>query len=55
MYKAYFGFEFDTMEKVNEFNGGANACFSGYDETAKMCKECLLHKECKACKQCKED
>lgn len=29
MYKAKFGFEFDTEEKVKEFDDGAFACFSG--------------------------
>ena len=29
MYKAKFGFEFDTEEKVKEFDDGAFACFCG--------------------------
>ena len=55
MYKANFGFEFDTMEKVNEFNNSGNICFSGYDETSTLCKECLLYKECKTCRQCENE
>lgn len=51
MYKANDGFEFDTKEKVEAFNNGGQFCFSGYDETSSMCRECLLCKECESCKQ----
>lgn len=29
MFKTKFGFEFDTEEKVKEFEDGAYVCFSG--------------------------
>lgn len=51
MYKANHGFEFDTKEKVEEFNNGGQFCFSGYDETSVTCNKCLLCKECESCKQ----
>lgn len=51
MYKANNGFEFDTQEKVEEFNNGGQFCFSEYDKTSTMCKECLLQTECKRCKE----
>lgn len=51
MYKANNGFEFDTKEKVEEFNNGGQFCFSGCDETSMVCKECLLFEECSKCKQ----
>ena len=51
MYKANNGFEFDTKEKVKEFNNNGQFCFSGYDETSTMCEKCLLREECKKCKQ----
>ena len=51
MYKANFGFEFDTKEKVEEFNNGGQFCFSGYDETSTTCNMCSLCKECEKCKQ----
>ena len=40
-----------TKEKVDEFNNGGKFCFSWHDETSEMCMKCLLHKECKNCKQ----
>ena len=53
MYKAKFGFEFDTEEKVKEFDDGAFACFSGCkninDVPDMACKTCYLVKECMEC------
>ena len=55
MFKAKFGYEFDTEEKVKEFDDGAFVCFSGCkdvneppDEAGKTC--CLV-KECMECSQ----
>lgn len=50
MYKANFGYEFDTMEKVNEFNDGANVCYGGCkskeDVSDEYCHKCKLINEC---------
>ena len=50
MYKASFGYEFDTKEKVNEFNNGAFVCYSGCKNKDEVwgdcCNECCLINEC---------
>ena len=59
MYKANFGFEFDTQEKAKEFNDGAFVCFSGCrdknDVPDKACKTCVLIEECIKCNNEMED
>ena len=53
MYKAKFGFEFDTEVKAKEFNDGACVCFSGCgdvnDPPDESCKTCNLVQECMKC------
>ena len=53
MIKAYYGYEFDSQEKVDEFNSGANVCFSGCkdinDPPDEACKTCKINKECMSC------
>lgn len=59
MYKAILGYEFDTMEKVNEFNDGAFVCFSGCrskdDVPDEYCYKCKLVNECINCYQDMEE
>ena len=55
MFKAKFGFEFDTEEKAKEFDDGAFVCFSGCKDVSdapdKACETCCLVTECMACSQ----
>jgi hypothetical protein len=55
MYKAKFGFEFDTEEKAKEFDDGAFVCFSGCrdkdDVPDLACKKCCLIDDCIRCNQ----
>ena len=55
MYKAKFGYEFDTMEKVKEFNDGAFVCSSGCKDNNEVadeyCNKCCLINECIDCNQ----
>lgn len=59
MFKTKFGFEFDTEEKVKEFEDGAYVCFSGCKDISNppdiACKTCCLAKECVQCSKEMED
>ena len=48
--KAKFGFEFDSIEKVNEFNNECTQCFGGCrdvnDPPEEACKKCEINIEC---------
>ena len=50
MYKAKDGFEFDSMEKAEEYDTGANVCFGGCrdinDAPDEACKTCIIANEC---------
>lgn len=59
MYKAKFGFEFDTEEKAKEFDDGAFVCFSGCrninNPPDESCKICCLVNECIKCHENEEN